>query len=128
MGSHYDRINELSVSTGALTVSANSLGRNSSHSHNVDLRVPTAGKTTMLKRVLSFLSINKDTLPIESELEAIERHSHRSESTTSIYSDTFQLKKRLWIKNRLLLIITGLIIVLIIVFIAVLIVEPWKRT
>ena len=123
MGSHYDRINEMSASTGALSTTSNSPSRNS---HYSALREPTT-KTTMLRRMLSFLSINKDTLPIESELEAIERHTYRSESTTSFTSDTLKLKKRLWLKNRLLLIVTGLIIVLIIVFIAVLIVEPWKR-
>jgi len=48
-------------------------------------------------------------------------------SSASFYSQSaFQLQRQMWLKNRNLLIIIAIIIIGIIIFIAILISEPWK--
>ena len=47
-------------------------------------------------------------------------------STGSTYSETFELKKEIWRKKKIILIITGTVIICVIFVIALLILEPWK--
>lgn len=47
-------------------------------------------------------------------------------SSNSFYSQSFQLKRQMWLKNRNLLVVIAIIIISIIIFIAILISEPWK--
>ena len=58
--------------------------------------------------------------------ESFERADRLTDSSTSFYSQSFQQKRQMWLKNRNLLIIIAIIIIGIIIFIAILISEPWK--
>ena len=61
---------------------------------------------------------------LNSSLDRSERLTDAS--SASFYSRSFQLKRQMWLKNRNLLIIIAIIIIGIIIFITILISEPWK--
>ena len=79
--------------------------------------------STIMQRFLDTLNLNRS--------QTLVNHSNDNEtgsicSTGSTYSENFQLKKEIWKKKKIILIVTGTIIVSIIFFIALLILEPWK--
>ena len=123
----YDRIDE------TRQLGCNSSSSNSNISNNSTTTIQLEANTQSLfdriiLNALKSIKPRKETISMtfESNNDIISHLDERSNSTVSFYSETFQLKKRLWNKNRLLLIITGSIIILIIILITILIIEPWK--
>ena len=73
-------------------------------------------------------SILKDNISKMTERgQKIEDLSEMTDSSASLYSQSFQLKKQMWLKKRNLLIVLAVIIIIIIIVITILISEPWKK-
>jgi len=92
--------------------------------------------TSILKdeKKQNFQKMNKtmNERPLSRSVENLDDTYDREErltdtSSASFYSQSaFQLQRQMWLKNRNLLIVIAFIIIGIIIFIAILIGEPWK--
>ena len=82
--------------------------------------------TSFMQRFLDSLSMRRAEPLVNYTNENRQDDTASIYSTGSTYSETFQLKKEIWKKKRIILIVTGTIIVFIIFVIALLILEPWK--
>lgn len=82
--------------------------------------------TSIMAKVLDKLKIKRTETIENSPID--DRISERlSESSTSIYSESFQLKKEMWKKKKTMLIVIGSVIVFVIIIFTILILEPWKK-
>lgn len=110
MSSHYDRIEGTS---------------NGSWRPNETTSILKDKEFQKFNKISTERCINESIDDLNGSFERSERLTDAS--SASFYSQSaFQLKRQMWLKNRNLLIIIAIIIIGIIIFIAILISEPWK--
>ncbi len=127
MSSQYNRIGELEEQYSQQS-------HHNHHHHNQAQPVSGNSETSHLTSSPTFFQqlvnlirkdVSTDTFNTESMMRYSRSETH-SLSTSSYYSDLFEMKKKVWYKNRLVLIITGVIIIFVIILMTIFILEPWK--
>ena len=117
MSSQYDRIGD-SIGTKRTTNESTSI------LNDKDYAQSSESMHTKMNKISDRPILSQSVNDLDASFDRSDRLTEAS--SNSFYSQSFQLKRQMWLKNRNLLAVIALIIISIIIFIAILISEPWK--
>jgi hypothetical protein len=121
MSSQYNRIGELEEQYSQQSHQPQPATGSSETSHLTSSPTFFQQLVNLIRKDVSTDTFNTDPMMRYSRSETY------SLSTSSYFSDLFEMKKKVWYKNRLVLIVTGAVIIFIIIVMTLFIIEPWKK-